>query len=62
VALQMLGYTPYHMKECIVTHGVPHMRMMEEATRARHFGGVKPYDRHDLQKLLGDYDVRVPVS
>lgn len=57
--MQILGYNAYHAYECVVAHGVPHMRALEDAVIAQHnrLSGVRKYERADFDRFLGDYDV-----
>lgn len=63
-ALKMLGYKPYHMYE-VITNGVPHLQLFEEAIRCKYSGTAKPYGKAEFDKWLADYDVKhlfVPSS
>lgn len=55
----MIGYKPYHMWE-VTMHGVPHMRIFEEALRCKYLGGGKPYGKAEFDKWLANYDVGMP--
>lgn len=57
-ALGILGYRPFHMKD-VMSGGIAQFKIMTEASQALHFGNGKRYDRHDLDKWLGDHDVRL---
>lgn len=59
--MQMLGYTPYHMKEICFEGGVPHMKMATEAITAQHnrFSGIKKYREEEFKKRFANYDVRL---
>lgn len=60
--MKILGYKPYHMAELVLQGREPHMRLFEEAATAEYnrFSGTKRYDKADIQKWVGEYDVRVP--
>jgi len=60
-AFKILGYKPYHMVD-LVSNGVPHIKMMTEALRAKYFNQGKPYGREEFDKWMGDYDVITDVS
>ncbi|KAL4890256.1 P-loop containing nucleoside triphosphate hydrolase protein [Aspergillus ambiguus] len=57
-ALEMLGYTPYHMIDVMYKGRKPHMKIFCEGIKAHHdrFSGIKRYETQDLQKWLSDYD------
>ncbi|KAJ9667466.1 hypothetical protein H2201_002335 [Coniosporium apollinis] len=54
-ALEQLGYTPHHMKECM--KNPQSLRYWSEAARIRYFDAPgAPYGRDEFDKLLGEYD------
>ncbi|EHK47004.1 uncharacterized protein TrAtP1_010366 [Trichoderma atroviride] len=59
-ALKTLGYTPYHMFE-VVTNGVPHLQLFDEAIRCKYSGTVKPYGKAEFDKWLANYDAIVEI-
>ncbi|KAJ5693174.1 hypothetical protein N7462_002597 [Penicillium macrosclerotiorum] len=62
-AMQILGFRPYHLYECILVHGLSHMRVFKEAIIAQYnrMSGVKRYTRPDFEKWIGDYDCLVEI-
>ncbi|KAL7918417.1 hypothetical protein ACQKWADRAFT_304191 [Trichoderma austrokoningii] len=58
--LQILGYKPYHMYE-VVTNGVPHLQLFEEAIRCKYSGKGKPYGKAEFDKWLANYDAIVEI-
>jgi hypothetical protein len=63
-AMQILGYKPYHIYECCVYGGVPHLKVFKEAIIAEfnRLSGVRRYSRADYDKWLADYDVSCYLS
>jgi hypothetical protein len=63
-AMQILGFKPYHLYECVAVHGVPHMQVFHEAIVAQYnrIAGVKKFTQSDFENWLGDYDVSRLVS
>ncbi|KAJ3489899.1 hypothetical protein NLG97_g5899 [Lecanicillium saksenae] len=59
-SLQMLGYKPYHMYECVMS-GYTHMSLLNEALRNKYLGEGKPYDKADFDKWLAAYDTIVEI-
>ncbi|KAL7931880.1 hypothetical protein V8C35DRAFT_104578 [Trichoderma chlorosporum] len=59
-ALLMLGYAPYHMYE-VLSHGVTHLRLFEEALRCKYLGAGKPYGKAEFDKWLANYDAIVEI-
>ncbi|GJN67771.1 hypothetical protein PLICBS_001813 [Purpureocillium lilacinum] len=61
-AMQMLGYSPYHMKE-VLLHGSGHMKVLIEAIRAEHnrFSGIQRYRKEDYAKWFANYDCLIEV-
>lgn len=57
VALEKLGYTVYHMSECVTKFKDQHMLLWEEALRAKLLGEGKPWTGDDIDKMLRNYDV-----
>lgn len=55
-ALQKLGYNPCHMAT-VFRGGHLELKMMKECFWEGRTEGGKPYDKDDLQKWLGPYDV-----
>jgi hypothetical protein len=62
--MQILGFKPYHLYECIAVHGLPHMQVFKEAIVAQYnrIAGVKKFTQSDFENWLGDYDVSRLVS
>jgi hypothetical protein len=56
LALKILGYRPFHISE-LLPHGVRQMQALEEAMVAS--STSTPFTRAELDKLFGDYDVRL---
>ena len=54
VALEKLGYNPYHMSVAIRSR---HLRYWEEALRAKYLGERQPFSKSDFDKFLANYDV-----
>ncbi|KAI0108866.1 hypothetical protein GGR51DRAFT_513390 [Nemania sp. FL0031] len=59
-ALGMLGYKAYHMAE-VVTSGLTHMNLFEEALRCKYLGAGKPYGKAEFDKWFADYDAIVEI-
>ncbi|KAB8231648.1 uncharacterized protein BDW43DRAFT_320670 [Aspergillus alliaceus] len=57
-ALEMLGYTPYHMIDLMFKGRKPHMKVFTEAITAHHnrFSGIKRYETPDLERWIGNHD------
>jgi hypothetical protein len=57
--MRILGYKTYHLYECMLVHGVPHMNVFAEAITAQHndLSGLKKFNRADYDRWLGDYNV-----
>ncbi|KAG5996240.1 hypothetical protein E4U43_002896 [Claviceps pusilla] len=62
-AMKILGYKPYHMAECCLQGGIPHMQILDEAIRAEYnrFAGIKRYTKADFDKWFAEYDCLVEV-
>ncbi|KAJ5182786.1 hypothetical protein N7492_000402 [Penicillium capsulatum] len=62
-AMQILGFKPYHLFECVVVHGLPHVEIFKEAVTAQYnrLSGVKRYDRADCDKWMTGYDCLVEI-
>ncbi|KAJ5652838.1 hypothetical protein N7507_010264 [Penicillium longicatenatum] len=62
-ALQILGFKPYHMFECVIVNGVPHIEVLHEAVLAQHnrFSGITRYSRNDFDKWFAEYDSLVEI-
>ncbi|TRX91465.1 hypothetical protein FHL15_007689 [Xylaria flabelliformis] len=54
-ALEMLGYTAYHMAE-VVKGGELQMALFEEALRCKYLRAGKPYGKAEFDKWLAGYD------
>ncbi|KAJ5379551.1 hypothetical protein N7509_012670 [Penicillium cosmopolitanum] len=63
-AMKILGYNPYHMYECCVVQGTPHMKTLQDAVTAQHnrFSGKRKFEKPDFDRWLGDYDCIVEVA
>ena len=61
--MQILGFKTYHLYECIVVHGLPHMEVFEEAVIAQcnDLSGIKKFTKADYERWLGDYDVSLTL-
>ncbi|CAI6338615.1 unnamed protein product [Periconia digitata] len=57
IALEKLGYHPYHGSIAIRSWKDDHWILWEEALRAKFLGDGEPYGREEFDKFLGDYDV-----
>lgn len=57
LALQKLGYNPCHMRT-VFAGGAHELKLLLEAARAGLWGEGERYSKEDLQKWLGEYDVR----
>ena len=57
VALQKLGYTPYHMAEAM-RNPQRDFPLWMEALDAKYKGKGQPFGREEFDKLLADVDVR----
>ena len=57
--MKILGFKPYHMFECVIVHGVPHIEVLQEAVLAQHnrLSGITRYSRNDFDKWFAEYDV-----
>ncbi|KAJ5811448.1 hypothetical protein N7474_007749, partial [Penicillium riverlandense] len=62
-ALQILGFKPYHMFECVIVNGVSHIEVLHEAVLAQHnrLSGITRYSRNDFDKWFADYDTLVEI-
>lgn len=60
-ALGILGYSSYHLYNTFTTEGVPHMKIMYEAMRAKHFHEGKPYGREEFDKWFANYNALTDV-
>ncbi|KAE8356070.1 hypothetical protein BDV28DRAFT_7362 [Aspergillus coremiiformis] len=62
-ALQMLGYTPYHMVDVLFRGREPHIKVMAEGVAAHHnpFSGIRPYETADLDKWIGNCDCLMEI-
>ena len=58
-AMNMLGFKTYHFAECVLSHGLPHMRLFHEALTAQfnRLSGIKRYNKADFDKWMAEYDV-----
>jgi hypothetical protein len=41
----------------VITHGVPHLQLFDEAMRCKYSGAGKPYGKAEFDKWLANYDV-----
>ncbi|KAE8151539.1 hypothetical protein BDV25DRAFT_152531 [Aspergillus avenaceus] len=62
-ALEMLGYTPYHMIDLMFKGKEPHMKTFREGIVAHNnrFSGVKRYETPDLDRWIGEYDCLMEI-
>ncbi|KAG6020785.1 hypothetical protein E4U41_002725 [Claviceps citrina] len=62
-AMKMLGFKTYHMAECCIEGGIPHMQVLNEAIRAQYnrFAGIQRYTKADFDKWFAEYDCLVEV-
>ncbi|KAJ5780140.1 hypothetical protein N7457_005300 [Penicillium paradoxum] len=62
-AMRILGYNTYHIYECCAIHGLPHMKIFNEAVTASYnrLSGIRRYTPADFERWLGDYDCLVEV-
>ncbi|KAJ5660311.1 hypothetical protein N7507_006762 [Penicillium longicatenatum] len=62
-AMQILGFKPYHLYECINASGPAHIKIFKEAITAYYnqLSGIKRYDRADCEKWLADYDCLIEI-
>ncbi|KAJ6191385.1 hypothetical protein N7519_001406 [Penicillium mononematosum] len=60
LALKELGYTPWHMCEPIDDPSRMY-NQWTEAMNCRFFGGNRPYNRKDFDKLRGPYDALLDI-
>ncbi|KAE8373850.1 hypothetical protein BDV26DRAFT_271010 [Aspergillus bertholletiae] len=62
-ALQILGFKPYHMYECVIEKGVSHIEVLHEAVIAQHnrLSGITRYSRDDFDKWFAEYDTLVEI-
>ena len=58
IALQQLGYTPYHGNELFTNAKHRHNKCWQEGLTTRYNTG-KSYGLVEFDKLLGNYDVRL---
>lgn len=57
-ALKQLGYHPYHMVEAMKDPKTQ-LALWEDALNAKYRGIGKPFGRTELDKILGNFDVRL---
>ncbi|PWY95406.1 hypothetical protein BO94DRAFT_508678 [Aspergillus sclerotioniger CBS 115572] len=62
-ALQMLGYTPYHMIDLMTKGGRPHIKAFTEGIIAQNnrFAAIKKYETSDLDKWIGSFDCLMEI-
>ncbi|KAL5362709.1 P-loop containing nucleoside triphosphate hydrolase protein [Aspergillus floccosus] len=62
-ALEMLGYTPYHMIDVMYKGKKPHMKVFSEGIMAHHnrFSGIKRYETAELEKWVSEYDCLLEI-
>ncbi|KAJ5901197.1 hypothetical protein N7504_007190 [Penicillium tannophilum] len=63
-ALQILGFTPYHVYECFIVKGTEHTKIFTEAAIAHYnrLSGIKRLTRADCDKWWANYDAIVEVT
>ncbi|KAJ5775109.1 uncharacterized protein N7511_000120 [Penicillium nucicola] len=63
-ALQILGFTPYHVYECFIVNGTDHTKIFTEAAIAQNnpHSGIKKLTRADCDKWWANYDAVVEVT
>jgi hypothetical protein len=59
VALEKLGYSVYHMSECVTRWEDKHLLLWEEALQAKFLGQGTPWTGDDIDKVLQNYNVRI---
>ena len=57
VALQQLGYTPYHGNQLFHNAKHHHSKCFQEGLTTKYETGKSNYGRIEFDKLLGNYDV-----
>ncbi|KAI1817445.1 P-loop containing nucleoside triphosphate hydrolase protein [Poronia punctata] len=60
LALQQLGFKPYHMKE-VLERGPKELQIVIDGFKAESFHDGRPYGREDFDKWLADYDVIIEM-
>ncbi|KAJ5647893.1 hypothetical protein N7490_004265 [Penicillium lividum] len=63
-ALQILGFTPYHVYECFIVNGTEHTKVFTEAAIAQNnrYSGIKRLTRADCDKWWANYDAVIEVT
>ncbi|KAF9882899.1 hypothetical protein FE257_004913 [Aspergillus nanangensis] len=63
-AMEMLGYSPYHMIDVMFKGREPHMKVFREGIIAANnrFSGIKRFEREDMDKWVGDCDCVLEMS
>ncbi|KAF2177890.1 hypothetical protein K469DRAFT_601641 [Zopfia rhizophila CBS 207.26] len=56
LALEKLGYSVYHMSECVTRWQEQHLQLWEEALTAKLKGQGKPWTGDDIDKVLRNYN------
>ncbi|RAL05402.1 uncharacterized protein BO80DRAFT_461268 [Aspergillus ibericus CBS 121593] len=62
-ALEMLGYTPYHMIDLMTKGGRPHIKAFTEGIIAQNnrLAAIKRYETPDLDRWVGSYDCLMEI-
>ncbi|OOF95309.1 hypothetical protein ASPCADRAFT_507202, partial [Aspergillus carbonarius ITEM 5010] len=62
-ALEMLGYTPYHMIDLMTKGGRPHIKAFTEGIIAQNnrFSAIKRYETSDLDRWVGNFDCLMEI-
>lgn len=59
IALEKLGYSVYHMSECVTRWQEKHLQLWDEAIQAKLLGNGKPWTGDDIDKVLQNYNARI---
>ncbi|GKZ35039.1 hypothetical protein AbraIFM66950_005479 [Aspergillus brasiliensis] len=62
-ALEMIGYTPYHMIDLMLKGRKPHIKTFTEGIVAHNnrFSGIKRYETPDLDRWIGSFDCLMEI-
>ncbi|GCB26243.1 hypothetical protein AAWM_09128 [Aspergillus awamori] len=62
-ALEMIGYTPYHMIDLMLKGRKPHIKAFTEGILAHNnrFSGIKRYETPDLDRWIGNCDCLMEI-
>ncbi|XRM36999.1 hypothetical protein ABZX51_000491 [Aspergillus tubingensis] len=62
-ALEMLGYTPYHMIDLMLKGRKPHIKAFTEGILAHNnrLSGIKRYETPDLDRWIGSFDCLMEI-